>query len=88
MFRLHAFVWNAPPVGGSRHDGHEIIRAVRTRLAGNGNDTLIGNGLGNILDGRGGNDVIRGNNGEDLIRGKVGKDYLYGGSHRDWFDFD
>lgn len=50
-----------------------------------GNDSLLGNGLGNALEGSRGNDTIAGAGGDDTIYGGGGNDSLDGGSgNNDW----
>jgi Ca2+-binding RTX toxin-like protein len=50
-----------------------------------GNDSILGNGLGNALEGSRGNDTIAGAGGDDTIHGGGGNDSLDGGSgNNDW----
>ena len=50
-----------------------------------GNDSILGNGLGNALEGSRGNDTIAGASGDDTIHGGGGNDSLDGGSgNNDW----
>lgn len=51
--------------------------------AGYGNDTVIGNGAGNLFRGNGGNDVLTGNIGSDTLIGGLGADSLDGGNGQD-----
>ena len=57
-------------------------------FAGDGNDTLVGNALTNVLLGGRGNDTINGGAGTDRLQGGRGSDTLTGGSERDWFVVD
>ncbi len=52
-------------------------------LGGNAADTLIGNGLNNILSGGNGNDTIDGGAGRDLLIGGLGADTIKGGGGED-----
>ncbi|GAB6141325.1 hypothetical protein JCM14076_20540 [Methylosoma difficile] len=54
---------------------------------GAGNDTLIGNLLGNALKGHVGNDHINGGAGDDTLTGGTGDDALTGGTGSDSFVF-
>jgi Ca2+-binding RTX toxin-like protein len=65
---------------------------VENLTAGNGADTLIGNGANNTLtggngddalDGGGGNDTLSGGNGNDLLQGGAGVDTLTAGAGND-----
>jgi Ca2+-binding RTX toxin-like protein len=51
--------------------------------SGSGNDTLIGNSLGNILTGNGGNDTLIGGDGNNSLDGGAGDDSLSAGSGND-----
>ena len=51
--------------------------------AGNSNDLLIGNELGNRLSAGDGNDFLYGNVGNDILDGGEGDDYLEGGADND-----
>jgi serralysin len=73
-------------------------RTVRTGAAGQainfenatggaGNDTLIGNAVGNFLDGQAGNDTLRGLGGGDNLYGEGGSDTLEGGAGSDLYYF-
>jgi len=48
-------------------------------FAGEGNDSLEGDGRANILDGDEGNDTLRGNDGNDELRGDQGDDFISAG---------
>ena len=51
---------------------------IGTLVSGNGNDTIIGNELANVLHGNGGNDFIDGGIGNDRLYGGAGDDVLMG----------
>ncbi|WP_342240932.1 beta strand repeat-containing protein [Inquilinus sp. OTU3971] len=46
-------------------------------------DTLVGDGLGNVLDGLDGADFLQGGGGDDVLRGGTGADDLRGGAGSD-----
>jgi Ca2+-binding RTX toxin-like protein len=54
-------------------------------FGGDGNDTLIGNGLSNRLQGGRGDDVLNGGAGFDLLDGGTGNNTLTGGADIDFF---
>jgi Ca2+-binding RTX toxin-like protein len=54
---------------------------------GDGNETIVGNALNNIIDGNNGNDVMKGGAGNDTIRGDQGVDTYWGGAGNDTFFF-
>ena len=56
---------------------------IENAIGGSKNDTLIGNGLDNLLLGGAGNDTIRGGNGKDVLLGGAGNDVLEGGDAED-----
>jgi Ca2+-binding RTX toxin-like protein len=58
---------------------------VENALASRGSfdDTITGNGSGNLLQGRGGNDNISGAGGDDILEGGDGTDTLDGGTGND-----
>ena len=60
-----------------------IGETIENASTGDGNDTIIGNGLGNLLNGFRGNDVILGQAGNDILIGGRGIDYLDGGADSD-----
>ena len=64
-----------------------LTGVVNTYATGGGNDTIIGNNNGDILDGGAGNDTIRGGTGNDVIIGGPGIDRLTGGAGDDTFVF-
>ena len=57
---------------------------IENAVGGGGNDTIIGNSVGNVLTGNGGNDTLIGNGGSDRLDGGAGNDYLLGGDARDF----
>lgn len=69
-----SYVWNA--------FGANIEHAA----TGNGNDTLEGNALNNVLTANGGHDLLRGYSGADRLLGGAGSDTLVGGSGHDTID--
>ncbi|MGG5887532.1 hypothetical protein ACLF3G_10380 [Falsiroseomonas sp. HC035] len=52
-----------------------------------GDDVVIGNDLGNVIQGRNGNDTINGGAGDDMIEAGNGADVVWGGEGRDTFFF-
>jgi len=52
-------------------------------IAGSGNDSVLGNAVGNQLSGGGGNDTLSGGDGADTLLGGPGSDLLIGGVGRD-----
>lgn len=60
---------------------------IERAYGGDGNDTLTGNALTNVLLGGRGNDTLNGGGGEDRVEGGRGNDTLTGGTARDWFVF-
>lgn len=60
---------------------------IENAIGGRGNDTIVGNGVGNMLDGGAGNDRIDGGAGSDRIIGGLGADWLIGGTGKDVFEF-
>jgi Ca2+-binding RTX toxin-like protein len=61
---------------------------IENAVAGDGNDEIYGNDLGNALYGMRGNDTIVGGAGNDTLSGGVGNDTLTGGAGADNFLFD
>lgn len=59
------------------------IANIQNVIGGVGNDTLIGNSLGNILVGGDGNDTLSGGAGRDVLIGGRGADVLSGGKNDD-----
>ncbi|SFP21350.1 Regulatory P domain of the subtilisin-like proprotein convertase, partial [Variovorax sp. 770b2] len=58
---------------------------IEIAFGGDGNDTLTGNGLSNVLLGGRGADVISGGDGNDTLDGSKGNDVLTGGAGSDLF---
>ena len=53
----------------------DTLISIENVLTGNANDTITGNGFGNVLDGGGGIDQLTGGSGADTLRGGDGFDY-------------
>lgn len=89
--RPATLVYGDPHAGGflssaaGIYGGYTIAHGVRIEAAsgGSGQDKIIGNGAGNILDGNGGDDRIYGLAGNDLLRGGAGADVILGGDGSD-----
>lgn len=64
-----------------------ITGGVEKVFGGDGNDTLTGNALANVLLGGRGNDSLNGGAGYDRVEGGLGNDTLTGGSADDLFVF-
>ena len=60
---------------------------IENYVAGAGNDIVIGNDAGNVLDGRGGDDELWGSEGNDILKGGAGADRLNGGPGEDWLSY-
>ena len=56
----------------------DTLTDIENLLGGNGDDTFIGNAIGNILDGGAGNDSLVGAGGRDTLIGGLGNDTLVG----------
>ncbi|MDW4496425.1 M10 family metallopeptidase C-terminal domain-containing protein [Sulfitobacter sp. D35] len=67
------------------HGGYTIAFGARIENAtgGSGDDAIVGNGFGNVLNGRGGGDRISGLGGSDTIIGGTGRDDLSGARGND-----
>jgi hypothetical protein len=59
------------------------IQGFENVIGGQGNDTLTGDGLANVLQGGGGNDILVGLDGADTLDGGAGGDLLSGGNGTD-----
>jgi Ca2+-binding RTX toxin-like protein len=65
----------------------KVFNSTETSYTGtSGNDTIVGNNLGNFIDGGAGNDVISGGSGNDIIFGGDGNDIISGGGGDDVID--
>ena len=60
---------------------------IENAVGGSGNDTIIGNQIGNRLFGQGGADILHGEAGNDWLQGGSGTDTLFGGAGADTFVF-
>jgi Ca2+-binding RTX toxin-like protein len=67
--------------------GVQKLGAVDNVIGGHGNNTIIGNNFGDILNGGAGNDTIRGGTGNDFLIAGAGNDRLTGGGGNDTFVF-
>jgi len=56
---------------------------IENAVTGNGDDRIMGNALGNILDGGAGNDFLSGGDGDDTLVAGSGNDTLDGGNGND-----
>nr|WP_228028638.1 M10 family metallopeptidase C-terminal domain-containing protein [Donghicola mangrovi] len=56
---------------------------IENAYSGGGNDSLYGNGVGNLLNAGTGNDTAYGYSGNDTLEGEDGNDRLFGGSGAD-----
>ena len=56
---------------------------IEHAVAGQGDDVIVGNDVGNRLEGRAGNDILVGGPGNDLLAGNDGNDTLTGGPGAD-----
>ncbi|MCA3414239.1 MAG: calcium-binding protein, partial [Roseomonas sp.] len=68
--------------------GSDTLGGIENVLAGAGNDSLLGDGLANLLSGGGGNDSLTGGIGNDTLNGGAGNDILIGETGRDQFIFE
>ncbi|MCA3298608.1 MAG: hypothetical protein ING28_10870 [Roseomonas sp.] len=66
--------------------GNDQLTSIEAVLGGGGDDSLLGDALGNWLSGGAGNDNLDGGNGSDTLEGGVGADSLQGGSGNDRLD--
>jgi len=53
---------------------NDLLAAIENVIAGDGNDTLVGDGLDNTLDGQAGDDTLTGGGGGDALIGGDGSD--------------
>ena len=80
------------PGGATTLNGVTIVQTTATTVienavAGDGNDTLLGNDVANELHGMRGNDTLYGELGDDTLNGGAGNDILWGGTGDDLFVF-
>ncbi|MCA3352533.1 MAG: calcium-binding protein [Roseomonas sp.] len=68
--------------------GSDTLAGIENVQGGSGNDSLLGDGLANLLDGGSGNDSLSGGGGDDTLNGAYGNDLLIGGAGRDQFIFN
>jgi serralysin len=75
---------------GLLHDNISIAynTIIENAIGGGGNDVIIGNDVGNVLEGRGGDDTITGNAGNDTLNGGLGADSMAGGTGDDIYFVD
>ena len=66
--------------------GSDTIVNVENIDAGSGDDTIVGDGLSNVLFGASGDDIIDGAAGSDKLYGGVGDDALFGSAGKDVLD--
>ncbi|MBL0318596.1 MAG: M10 family metallopeptidase C-terminal domain-containing protein [Alphaproteobacteria bacterium] len=88
---LRASINNVTSIGAN-HMWMALGANIENATAGNGNDTIHGNELANILHGGGANDSLMGNEqndqlfgdaGRDFLQGNMGNDVLFGGDDND-----
>jgi Ca2+-binding RTX toxin-like protein len=77
-------------VHANLNDGTATVAGERDRFlgieslrGGRGNDTLLGNGIGNTIEGGPGRDVLHGGDGDDVLDGGSAADKLFGGRDSD-----
>ena len=72
------------------------VSSVENVEGGSGNDEIVGDQSGNILNGNAGNDTVRGGagtdslnggDGDDTLEGGAGNDAMNGGEGTDWADY-
>jgi serralysin len=68
--------------------GRDTLASIENVIGGAGNDSRLGNGLGNALAGGNGADTLDGGIGNDRLTGGLGSDSLIGGTGLDEFVFD
>jgi Ca2+-binding RTX toxin-like protein len=54
--------------------GNDSLTGIENVLGGNGDDSILGDGLANILSGGDGSDTLAGSNGDDTLYGGAGND--------------
>jgi Ca2+-binding RTX toxin-like protein len=65
----------------------DTLQSIENVLGGNGDDTIIGDSLTNVLRGNAGIDLLDGGLGNDVIGGGAGADFLNGGDGIDWLSY-
>ncbi len=70
-------------LGMATGEGKDTLLHIEGAQGGAGNDMLVGDGTGNLLDGGGGNDKLSGAGGDDTLIGGDGNDLLNGGAGLD-----
>jgi RTX calcium-binding nonapeptide repeat (4 copies) len=70
-------------LGAGTASGFTSIAGIEEVAGGAGDDTLTGDGLGNIIWGEGGNDTINGGGGADDLAGGIGSDIIDTGAVND-----
>ena len=60
-----------------------LASIIENAIGGNGNDTITGNQVDNVLSGNGGDDNLYGGDGNDTLNGDAGNDTLKGGGGND-----
>lgn len=63
--------------------GTDTFVSIEGLIGGSGNDLLVGNAAGNVIDGGAGNDEIYGIGAGDLLRGGTGNDQIEGSGGND-----
>jgi len=67
--------------------GADTLSGIENVITGAGNDSLLGDGAGNILTAGSGNDTLAGGSGDDTLSGGTGNDSLNGGNDVDWVSY-
>ena len=73
-------------VSGDTGEADKVMIDVENVTGGDGNDTVTGSSLANVLVGGAGNDTLNGGDGADTLRGGDDDDTLNGGLGDDTFD--
>lgn len=73
--------------GKTNFAGEDYIHFENATM-GDGNDTVTGNALANVINGGAGNDTLTGGNGDDILNGGAGHDTLIDGFGDDRFLFN
>jgi VCBS repeat-containing protein len=77
----------AAPVAINAQIGRVPLNGIENIITGSGNDTIMGNNNGAILNAGAGNDYVRGGTGSDVLIGGPGNDRLAGMAGDDTFHF-